>query len=247
MIGGWLYSPAKRFPGLFGQNEFLKSHPYFLPCALPATFSLSACIVSFLFLEETLLSPIPVLQYLGLRKPRSQPQQINAPPVENTHSNISQPSKQQPLPFRSLFTPRVIMASGNYASLAVVEIAFRSIQPLFYSTPIGLGGLGLSTAKIGNILAVFGILNGLFQACFFARINERWGSRTTFMYAVGSAIPCFAMFPLLSYIAQKQGYSSLLWVGVGIQVVASVGMCSGYGKSKISYQIRSEQSGSHIS
>ncbi|KAF4613471.1 hypothetical protein D9613_008004 [Agrocybe pediades] len=121
------------------------------------------------------------------------------------------------------------MASGNYASLAAVEITFRSIQPLFYSTPIRLGGLGLSTAKIGNVLAVSSVLNGLFQAIVFARMNERFGSKKTFMFGVASTIPCIVMFPLLNFIAQHKGHGNFLWAGLGLQILFSLGIGLGYG------------------
>lgn len=52
IIGGALSNPAKQFPRLFGHSEFLKAHPYFLPCAVPATFSAVAWIVTFVFLKE---------------------------------------------------------------------------------------------------------------------------------------------------------------------------------------------------
>lgn len=52
MIGGFLSRPATRFPDLFGRSEFLKEYPYFLPCAVPATFSALAWIISWFYLEE---------------------------------------------------------------------------------------------------------------------------------------------------------------------------------------------------
>ncbi|KAG6812577.1 hypothetical protein H0H92_002045 [Tricholoma furcatifolium] len=42
LIGGSLSRPAEQFPGIFGQNEFLKTYPYFLPCAIAAAYALSA-------------------------------------------------------------------------------------------------------------------------------------------------------------------------------------------------------------
>lgn len=52
MIGGFLSRPHERFPDIFGRFEFLKEYPYFLACAVPATFSAVAWVVSFLFLHE---------------------------------------------------------------------------------------------------------------------------------------------------------------------------------------------------
>ncbi|KAF4613873.1 hypothetical protein D9613_008010 [Agrocybe pediades] len=252
MIGGWLYNPAKRFPRLFGQSEFHKTYPYFLPCAIPATFSLLGCIASAALYKETGPSPIPVFQYLGIRKPSlpaiaesMSTSNNNTPSTAERDRDQPNTSSSSPLPLRSMFTKRVITASGSYASLAAVEITFRCIQPLFYSTPVHLGGLGLSPAKIGNILALDGTLSGLSQLLLFARINDRWGSRNTVMYAVGSAIPSFVMFPVLSFVARcaereygefGPGYAGgggggkLVWAGIALQVAFSLGMFFGYGE-----------------
>lgn len=56
LIGGTLSRPAERFPNVFGNSEFLKTYPYFLPCAVPATFSALAFIITWLFLKEVLHS-----------------------------------------------------------------------------------------------------------------------------------------------------------------------------------------------
>jgi hypothetical protein len=37
---------------LFGNNKFLKEYPYFLPCAVPATFTVVAWFVTLFFLKE---------------------------------------------------------------------------------------------------------------------------------------------------------------------------------------------------
>ena len=52
MIGGFLLKPAERYPAIFGQSEFLKKYPYFLPCAVPATYSLVAWLVTYFYLKE---------------------------------------------------------------------------------------------------------------------------------------------------------------------------------------------------
>lgn len=51
-IGGALSRPAERFPSVFGEFEFFKKYPYFLPCSIPATFSALTCVVTFLYLKE---------------------------------------------------------------------------------------------------------------------------------------------------------------------------------------------------
>lgn len=137
---------------------------------------------------------------------------------------------EKPLALRSLLTRPVIIAASNYATLSLVDISFRAIQPLFFSTPINLGGLGLPPSSIGNILSIFGVLNGVFQVFFFARLNERWGSKRVFIAGIISALPVFITFPVINYLARTQGYSPAVWIVVGLQIVASVAISVSYGE-----------------
>ena len=52
IIGGALSNPVERFPNLFGNSKFLKEYPYFLPCAVPATYTVAAWLVACIFLKE---------------------------------------------------------------------------------------------------------------------------------------------------------------------------------------------------
>ena len=142
------------------------------------------------------------------------------------------PQVERPLPLRSLLTPRGLIAAGNYASLSLVDIAFRAIQPVFLSTPINLGGLGLLPPSIGTLLSGQGILNTIFQVFFFARIHDRWGSKKTFIAGISAAIPAFIMFPVANALARTQGYSIAVWAAIGLQTISlptfglSYGQCS---------------------
>ena len=239
IIGGSLARPAERFPDLFGDNEFLKKYPYFLPCAIPAAFSFIAWLVTFFFLKETLRAPISIAQLFNITKDRKKPTvqtgtrsadaSVATISSQNEHFEDNHPQTERPLPLRSLLTPRVLIAGGNYASVSLVEIAFRAIQPLFLSTPIHLGGLGLPPPSIGTLLSAQAILGGIFQVFFFAQIHDRWGSKKTFMVGVASAIPAFVMFPVANAFARTQGYGIAVWTAIGIQTIAGVsfGLCWG--------------------
>ncbi len=52
LIGGTLSGPDEKFPNLFGNLKFLKTYPYFLPYAIPATFTVVCLLVTYLFFEE---------------------------------------------------------------------------------------------------------------------------------------------------------------------------------------------------
>ncbi|EAU85340.2 hypothetical protein CC1G_07610 [Coprinopsis cinerea okayama7 len=233
IIGGSLSKPAERFPRWFGDSEFLKAYPYFLACAVPATFSLTALIVTLFFLKETLPNPISIKQLLRIRGQKSDLVLQGVvgsqdPSVTQNPSPKPLPSEKQ-LPLRSLLTRRVIIAAGNYATISLVDIAFRAIQPLFLSTPIEMGGLGLPPPIIGNLLSIYGVFNGVFQVFFFAKINDRFGSRNTFLAGMAFAIPAFALYPLLNMMARSQGLTPMVYGLVVFQILISIGMSLCYG------------------
>ncbi|KAI6167959.1 MFS multidrug-resistance DHA1 sub-family [Pisolithus thermaeus] len=209
LIGGLLSRPADHFPNVFGNVEFMKEYPYFLPCAVPATFAAIAWIVTFLFLKETL--------------PNNFESEL---PTETPVTNENDENK--PLPLRALLIPRVLIAAGNYATLSTIEIAFRGVQPLLYATPIELGGLGLDPPQIGNILAVYGVLNGLFQIFFFANLHDRFGSKAIFTVAVSSGIPFILTCPLINALARAYGLNWAVWCVIGVQIVCSMLLNLGY-------------------
>ncbi|KAF8920738.1 major facilitator superfamily domain-containing protein [Mucidula mucida] len=199
IIGGALSRPAEQFPDLFGNSEFLKEYPYFLPCAIPATFSAIAWVVTYLYLKET---------------------------ARNTTSIHD---KEKALPLRSLLIPKVVIAGGNYAMLSLLDISFRAIQPVFLSTPVELGGLALPPPTIGKILSAYGIINGLFQIFFFARINNTWGSRYTFIVGIASSFPVFACYPIMSHLVKTQGVGPMVWTVLAIQIFLSIIISLSYG------------------
>lgn len=219
IIGGSLSRPHEQFPSWFGESEFHKQYPYFLACAVPATFSVVAWLVTYFFLKETHPDPIPVRKLLGIDGVDSK---------EALSEDDVKPKKNHSL--KATLTNRVAIAAANYAFLSLIDIAFRAVQPLFLSTPIALGGLGLSPSRIGNVLSVFGVLNGVFQVFFFARIHDRWGSKRVFVGGVFLAIPTFLCFPLMTVLVQRLGLTPAVWFVVYLQVVLSIGISLSYGR-----------------
>jgi hypothetical protein len=128
-------------------------------------------------------------------------------------------------------TRRVLLSVTNYATLALVDIAYRAIQPLFFSTPINNGGLGLTPPSIGKILACFGALNGIFQVTCFARAHSLWGIKRLFVSGLCCAIPMFALFPVMNALARVHGVGPIVYSVVALQVVFSLGLSSCYGMS----------------
>src|SRR4051812_28928647 len=115
MIGGFLAHPAEQYPNVFGNVKFLKNYPYFLPCAIAATFTATIWLVMLVFLQETLQNPIPITEYLGLkRKRRNSNSAQNNRQTRVLQSHI--PESDKPLPVRRLLNNnRVVTAAACYA------------------------------------------------------------------------------------------------------------------------------------
>lgn len=216
MIGGALSRPAERYPNTFGNSEFLKKYPYFLPCAVPATFSALAWVLSFVFLKETVSSPVT---FRSLLTKKSDP----------SPSVVEIDEAEKPYPLRRLMTRPVLLSVLNYATLSLVDIAYRAMQPLFLSTPVSNGGLGLPPPAIGRILMYFGILNAIFQLIFFARIHALLGTKKLFISGLLCGIPMFVLFPVTSTLARAYGVGRVVYLSVALQIVFALGVNSSYG------------------
>jgi hypothetical protein len=121
----------------------------------------------------------------------------------------------------------VLVASANYSLIALIEIFFRALQPVFLSTPVELGGLGLDPPAIGIVMSSFGILDGLFTLTLLSRFVNYFGVKKVYLIGITCAAPAFALFPIISYLARESTERSgklgmEVWSVVGAQLVLVV-------------------------
>lgn len=136
---------------------------------------------------------------------------------------------EKPYPLRRLMTRQVLLSVINYATLSLVDITYRAMQPLFLSTPVSNGGLGLAPPAIGRILMYFGILNAIFQLTCFARIHALLGTKRLFIGGLLCGIPMFGLFPVTSALARAYGVGRIVYLSVALQVAFALGVNSSYG------------------
>jgi len=113
--------------------------------------------------------------------------------------------------------------------LALFDISLRSLIPLFYATPVHLGGLGLDPPQIGNVLAVYGIVNGLFQVFFFARLHDWIGTKALYAYGLILGVPTVIVFPIINAVGRTYGIGVYVWLAVSLQLALSIILNMGYG------------------
>ncbi|KZT01929.1 MFS general substrate transporter [Laetiporus sulphureus 93-53] len=214
LIGGQLAKPHDRWPRIF-TSRFWIDYPYFLPCATSAAFCAVVFAIVAVFLKET------------VQKKRFKIPSGTTETDESLHA--LEEVFEAPAPLRSLLIWPVLLSVANYGALAFLEIAYRATQPLFYSTPIELGGLGFSPATIGALLGTWGVMNGSVQALFFAPVVRRWGPKRVFMAGMSTFVPLFSLFPLINALAFRTGMTPAVWGVVFLQLTVSIVMDMSFG------------------
>lgn len=113
----------------------------------------------------------------------------------------------------------------------MIDIAFTALLPLFYSTPIQYGGLGLSPSNIGIILGTYGLAKGIVQVTCFAKVVKRFGPKKTFLGALCAFFILFPMFPVMNLLARRAGgLSPAVWAAISFQLVIGLVRDMSYGE-----------------
>jgi MFS family permease len=214
LYGGALTKPQERWPHIF-QGKFWAAYPYFLPSLVSGCSTLLTFLVCTIFMKESLPSKT--------RKNQS-PTVETSPYYPPTNDNA------QPIPMLTLLkTYSVMIPIANYGTLGLVQIGIFVLLPLFYSSPIEIGGLGLPPSIIGAFLAIYGIVDGSVQALFAARIIERIGAKTMFCSVVLSFYPLILLFPIMSAVVIAQAkVGPMIWALLAVQLIFLVLMDLAY-------------------
>jgi len=219
LMGGYLSRPQEKFPRLFAA-EFWGNYPYFLPCGCASLICMISAIVIALFLEESL----PSLRRQKTHEDKEYQQLESSSRKKFTRQRTSSEETLVDTPkeqcsISEVLTPPVIVAISNYGAVALLDIAFMALLPLFLSTPIQSGGLGYSPSQIGLIMGTLGLLNGVMQGLLSAKVQRYFGVKLVYVVGVMSYIGIYAAFPLLNALA-RNGRSQTLIVGLMIAQLA---------------------------
>ncbi|KAJ7082393.1 major facilitator superfamily multidrug-resistance, DHA1 sub-family [Mycena belliarum] len=202
-IGGVLANPAVKWPNTLGKIGVFRVHPYFLPCAVAASVALASFAFALIGLRETL--PSAVARMNQRKKPvpttESDPLLAHNEPVVSERSDVVYIAP----PLREILTRPVCIAVLNHGLLAFCNMAYESLLPLVYATPINMGGLGLKPYEIGLLMGLCGISNAFVQMVFGGRIIRYFGPRRIFNAAFCALIFAFFAYPLLNFLAKRAG------------------------------------------
>ena len=105
----------------------------------------------------------------------------------------------------ALLNRALIVIYLNFLSLAFLDMSHFALLPLFYSTPIQSGGLGLDPFNIGIALASFGFVNAIVQVRVLGPLIRKIGPRKMYIMSFPGFLVCFTLYPVMRHLAQIFG------------------------------------------
>ena len=118
----------------------------------------------------------------------------------------------------------------NYTIFALIDMCYAVLIPLMWSTPVGIGGLGLSPFQIGLTMGIWGFLNAFMQIKVTGRVIRKFGGAFVFKFAFVFYLLCFSTFPLSTFLAEEHGRVYVgSWLVISAQLFFQVFAYMSYG------------------
>ncbi|KAG9001956.1 hypothetical protein FRB93_011928 [Tulasnella sp. JGI-2019a] len=241
LIGGYLSHPAERYPDMFGHHDFLRQHPYFLPCFVSSMITLCSIIITVIFLEETLPSKVAA----KLKKQADQ-RLVDSPEgtvygAVDQGCTITRTQEDKPAPSAKelLSNQRIcnVLTVGFFLSFLCV--AWETVFVLFAYTPTRLGGLERSPAEIGSFLSILGVLGMFLSLIAFPTLQHRFDTLPLYracmacwpiIFVLFSATSIFARLALRKHDGRSgEDASALAFIWIGVSMILLIGRIAAMG------------------
>ena len=191
LLGGVLAEPAKLYPKWFA-GTFFDSHPYALSTLVVGGVGLSSAAAC-LWLEETL---------------------------QKKSDTVAEEQKAMPL-MGLLKSPGVMIVALVFTYVMVIFFAATAMQPVFWFTPVKLGGFGFRPAIISIFQGISGLSQIFWLLIVFPWLLKRYSPRTVVL-SCAKAWPLFyALHPVCQMLLRRKLTAEFWLLGVFMQVSGS--------------------------
>jgi len=130
-------------------------------------------------------------------------------------------SLDKPPPLRQILTYPVFISVANLTCLELLDASHFALVPIFFATPIEVGGLGFDSRRIGYILGVYRAVAAIFMATCFPNIVRYLGERRTFVLAISIFQLRWVLLPAMNLCARHYGISTSVWTGIFFWIIAT--------------------------
>ncbi|KAG2360853.1 major facilitator superfamily domain-containing protein [Suillus spraguei] len=211
LIGGTFSHPASKYPEILGY-QFLKDHPYFLPCFIASVIAIIGVSLGFIFLEEK----------SGALNASTNDDRVTTVPV----------LPEKPFSISKLLSIPVISALAlSGFMLSYIGASFDVVFVLFCYSPIQSGGLSFSASQIGYSLASAGAISAAIQLCIMSYLLRTFDCAKMYNFCMALWPYTFLVLPILNLIARAgldettgelgTNTITLLWVGIAFVLMLS--------------------------
>lgn len=211
LIGGALANPARQYPGAFGSIEFLKKYPYALSSLIIALIGATAAVSSLLFIEETLKKEAPSMD-------RDSEDRLDAP-VQRDLSTA-----------QLLKAPGVSKVLYVFAHITILAFAYTAIVPVFWYTPVRLGGFNFSPFQISLMMGLNGAAQAAWLLLVFPPLHHRVGSNRVIRLCALAYPWFFLCCPLGNVLLRMDTEGSLrtFWVFMPVTLALGSGVAMSF-------------------
>ncbi|KAJ5266946.1 hypothetical protein N7478_009754 [Penicillium angulare] len=209
LLGGALVDPVRHWPSIFGDNRFFQHYPYALSSFVVALVGATAALSSALFVEETLKKE-PVIT-----------------------AGDGETAENQPLvKHHDMSTLELIKAPGvgiviyTYGHIMILAFAYTAIVPVFWSTPVHLGGYGFTPMQNSLLMGMNGAAQAAWLLLVFPPLQKRIGSNGVIRLCA-AAYPAFLLSCPLGNVLLRAGTTAstnVFWIFVPISLVIGCGV-----------------------
>lgn len=224
ILGGALATPLGRpEPGESTDDlPFLAVYPYALPGFVVAGLGYLAALTCAFFVEETLV----VKKKKTISTPTSTTTTTTTTTVTESIAEDDEPAPPPPTVGDLLKAPGVKIVLYVYAHVMLLAFSYTALVPLFWFTPVDLGGFGFTPMQISAMMG----LSGASQAVWllvFPPLHSRIGTNGV-MRLCAAAYPIFmAASPFASLLLRIWDARTLFWITMPPLLVlgSGVSMC----------------------
>ncbi|KAK0731072.1 major facilitator superfamily domain-containing protein [Lasiosphaeris hirsuta] len=205
LMGGALANPAEQYPNIFGGIWFFVEYPYALPSLVVSMVGLSAVLVTIFYADETLV-----------RVPASTvgEESVAAKPIP-------------PSTWELVKSPGVGVVLYAYAHIMLLAYSYTAISPVFWFTPVRLGGFGFSPLQISLVLGACGLSQAVWILLVFPPLQHGIGTNGVLRLCANYYPLFFGLCPFFSMLLRQGGHAThvIFWI------VTPTALCLGSGVS----------------
>lgn len=209
LLGGALANPADQYPGIFGGIRFFENYPYALSSWVVALVGATAALSSALFVDETLKKDPAAAEHDGVEAASEAP----------AHSDDLSA-------WQLLKAPGVGTVIFIYGHVMTLAFAYTAIIPVFWFTPIDLGGFAFTPMQISLLMGLNGAAQATWLLLVFPPLQKKIGSNGVIRLCA-AAYPCFILAMPVGNMLLRMGTDVAIksfWVFTPVALVFGCGV-----------------------